>query len=140
MELLFWTGSKSRGLTQTIRRSLFTEFHISLETSAKLRALENNGEYGGQRVRLIRIFDPALVSNGEKSNLKYHDLNETGDCDALLFEGHIEKNGPIRLADRRRDLAEVPEDTRQICKASEQDKNVWREFLEGVSSHEQGGQ
>lgn len=139
MNLSFWKGSKTYGLTQVVRRNLFTQFHLELDSSEKLRALETDGKYGGRRVRLMRIFDPALLSNSEASNLEYRDLEESVDRVALQFEGHIEKNGQVRLADRRPEAPDGLEDTQQSCETSHQDRNVWLGFLEGVSSHEREG-
>lgn len=106
MNLLFWTGSKSRGLTEAIRTNLISEFHVGPESLAKLSALETNGKFAGRKVRLIRVFDPALVSNRIASSLKYQDLQEAGDRESLRFEGHIEMNGPVYLADRRPKVAD----------------------------------
>jgi hypothetical protein len=94
MNLLFWIGSKSRELTGAIRTNLVSEFHLGPESLAKLSALETNGKFAGRKVRFIRIFDPALLANGNASTLKYQDLQEPGDRQALRFEGHIERAHP----------------------------------------------
>ncbi|MDA1271981.1 MAG: hypothetical protein O3A93_12110 [Chloroflexi bacterium] len=105
MNLLFWTGSKSQELTQAVRANLESEFKVGPESLAKLSSLEKNGKFAGRKVRFIRIFDPALISNSDGSKLKYQDFQETEDREALRFEGHIELNGPIYLADRRPKVA-----------------------------------
>lgn len=140
MNLLFWTGSKSQELPQAVRKFLISEFHLVTESLTKLCVLGKNGKSAGRRVRLIRVFDPALLSGIQVSKLKYHNLQEPKYRNALIFEGHIETHGTVQLTDRRPVVSDGLEDTPQFCKASEQDRDVWLDFLEGVSSHEQGGQ
>jgi uncharacterized Zn finger protein len=51
------------------------------------------------RSRAIRIYDPALVTFTIGAVKKYDDL--TIHKHAILFEGRIEKDGSVYLADRR---------------------------------------
>ena len=90
-----------RKLTQAVRTNLMSGFNLGPESLAKLCALETNGRFAGRKVRLVRVFDPSLISSGVASKLKYQDLEKAGDRGALRFEGHAELNGPIYLADRR---------------------------------------
>ena len=105
MKLLFWTSSKPRQLTDAVRNSLVSQFHLGPESLDKLRLLGKNGKYAGRSVHLIRVFDPALVANGGAVPLKYQDLQEAADRGSLRFEGHIEKDGPVHLIDRRPAMA-----------------------------------
>ena len=117
--------------------NLFAEFHMGTASLAKLCFLEKHGKIGGQRVRLIRVFDPALISSGDVSKLKYQDLEEIGDRTALLFEGHIEKNGPVRLVDLRSTVAHGIESASDHCQSVNEENNVWLGFMEKVGVHDQ---
>ncbi len=68
-----------------------------------MRFLESPGRVATRPVRLIRVFDPQLISHQAVAEIKFHDLQleNSGYRRALLFEGHIEKDGNVFLADRR---------------------------------------
>ena len=101
MKLMFWKASEPRMVTQAINRHLISEFRLEPELLAKLRLLEKDGKYSDRRVRMLRIFDPELVSIGEASKLKYDDLKGAGNEKALRFEGRLELDGSLYLSDRR---------------------------------------
>ena len=105
MNLLFWTSSKPRRLTDVLRNNLVSRFHLGPESLEKLRFLGKSGKFAGRSVHLIRIFDPALASTGGTATLKYQDLEGASDRGLLRFEGHIEKDGPVVLIDRRPAMA-----------------------------------
>ena len=88
-------------VTQAINRRLISEFRLGPELLAKLRMLEKNGKFSNRKVRMVRVFDPELVSTGEASRLRYDDLTGTGNETALRFEGRFEKDGSLYMADRR---------------------------------------
>ena len=101
MNLSFLSGTKSRELNQAVRKQLTSEFHIGPASLAKLRGLEMNGQFAGRKVRHVRIFDAALISNEDASKLKYQDLQGIKYPGALRFEGYTESNGTVYLTDRR---------------------------------------
>ena len=101
MNLMFWKDSSPQIATQAIKRYLTSEFRLEPELMAGLRVLEKNGKFSNRRVRLVRVFDPELVSAGDAAKLKYDDLRVTGNERALRFEGQFEKDGSLFLTDRR---------------------------------------
>ena len=101
MNVMFWKASKPRVVTQAINRHLTSQFGLGSELLAKFWMLEKNGKFSNRKVRMVRVFDPELVSTGEASTLKYDDLNGTGNDKALRFEGRFEKDGTLYLTDRR---------------------------------------
>ena len=101
MKMMFWKASKPRGVSQAINRHLASEFGLGSELLAKLWMLEKDGKFSNRSVRMIRVYDPALVSTGEASSLKFDDLKGNGNEKALRFEGRFEKDGTLYLTDRR---------------------------------------
>ena len=101
MNVMFWKASKPRVVTQAINRHLTSQFGLGSELLAKFWMLEKNGKFSNRKVKMVRVFDPELVSTGEASTLKYDDLNGTGNDKALRFEGRFEKDGTLYLTDRR---------------------------------------
>ena len=101
MSLMFWKASKPQVVPQVINRRLVSEFGMEPELLDKLCVLEKNGKFSDRKVKMVRVFDPDLVSTGEGSNLKYDDLKGAGNEKALRFEGRFEKDGSLYLSDRR---------------------------------------
>ena len=112
MKLMFWKASKPRVVTQAINRHLTSEFGLGSELLAKLCMLEKNGKFANRRVRMVRVFDPELVSTGETSKLKFEDLKGNGNEKALRFEGRFEKDGTLFLSDRRPEAVSSGADSR----------------------------
>ena len=106
MNLLFWTSSKPRRLTDALRGNLVSQFHLGAESLEKLRFVGKNGKYAGRGVQFVRIFDPSLIASGGAAILKYQDLQEAANRGPLRFEGHIERDGPVHLTDRRQPVAD----------------------------------
>ena len=101
MKLMFWKASKPLLVTKVINRHLTSEFGLGSELLAKLCMLDKNGKFANRRVRMVRVFDPELVSTGETSKLKFEDLKGTGNEKALRFEGRFEKDGTLFMSGRR---------------------------------------
>jgi hypothetical protein len=66
-----------------------------------LRCVGKSGELAGRRVRYIRLYDPESISNNGGNSVGYAELDTSADRKALKFQGHIEKDGTVYLADRR---------------------------------------
>lgn len=101
MNLRFWTSSGPRQLTAGLRNELGSLFDVGPESLDKLRFMGKNGKYAGRSVEFIRVFDPAFLSTGGATSLKYEHLHGVSDRRLLRFEGHIEKDGRMHLIDRR---------------------------------------
>ena len=101
MEILAKT--RPQELPLIIKNTLMSQFSIESPSVDKMRFLGQPGRVGDKQVRLIRIFDPALISGRAAAKAKYHDfqLQSSGDRKALVFEGHIEGDGKVVLSDRR---------------------------------------
>ena len=112
MKVMFWKASKPRVVTQAINRHLTSQFGLGSELLAKFWMLEKNGKFANRRVRMVRVFDPELVSTGEASTLKYDDLKGTGNEKALRFEGRFERDGTLFLSDRRPEAVSPRADSR----------------------------
>ena len=112
MKFMFWKASKPLVVTKVVNRYLISEFGLGSELLAKLWMLEKNGKFSNRKVRMVRVFDPELVSTGEASTLKYDDLKETGNENALRFEGRFERDGSLFMSDRRPKVGSPGADSR----------------------------
>ena len=101
MKLMFWKASKPRVMTRAINQHLISEFALGPELLANLSVLEKNGKFSNRKVRMVRVYDPELVSTDGASELKYDDLKGTENERAIRFEGHVEKDGSLYFRDRR---------------------------------------
>jgi hypothetical protein len=101
MKLKLWESSRAQSLPEPVRKTLSAQFHLTSEDIYQLRFLEKRGQFAERPMRFIRVFNPRLIENSA-ATLKYDDLLDTYlRRNALLFEGHIEKDGRVYLADRR---------------------------------------
>ena len=103
MQWKFWQKPGPQELPAIVKSSLMSQFSLASPGVDKMRFLGQPGRAGDKQVRLIRIFDPALISGGAAAKVKYHDfqLQSSGDRKALVFEGHITGDGTVVLSDRR---------------------------------------
>lgn len=100
MEWKFWDRSP-RVLPVSVTDALVSQFRLESPALDKLSLLLKSGTFAGRSVRLIRVFDPALLGDGGATTKRFEDLQETSRRKAVLFEGHIEKEGTVILLDRR---------------------------------------
>ncbi|MBI2171852.1 MAG: hypothetical protein HYU30_07540 [Chloroflexi bacterium] len=96
MRLYFRLGPGPRELSAEVRSSLASRFRIEPDIISRARLLVKAGKKG---CRDIRVYDPAVVTLTIGAVKKYDDL--TIHKHAILFEGRIEKDGSVYLADRR---------------------------------------
>lgn len=100
MKWKFWDRF-SQVLPPSVTNSLVSQFRLELPALGKLSLLQKAGAFAGRPVRLIRVYDPALLGDGGAATKRFDDLQEPGRRKAVLFEGHIEKEGSVVLVDRR---------------------------------------
>lgn len=93
---------KPRAVPESVRSALREKLGVDARHLDKLKALERNGNYAGRKVRYIRVFDPAAL-NGAGAKVTYASLDQNKN--ALVFEGHFEKNGALVITDRRKLVA-----------------------------------
>jgi len=94
-----WQQSQPQvqALTGKVKYALASQLKLDSQAVGEWRLLEKSGRHASKRVKLIRIFDPALIGGDQMANLKYDDLEMTDHRKALLFNGHIEANGQIHV-------------------------------------------
>jgi hypothetical protein len=97
MSWQFWQPSGPQELSNQVRNALVSQLRVDSQSVTKLRFLRKSGRFARRRVKLIRIFDPALIEKGQVADLKYADLGMTDHRQALLFNGHIETDGAVYL-------------------------------------------
>ncbi len=97
MDWQFWKRS-SGGVSDSVRKALVGQYKLDEGLISRLRGVEKGGHYAGRVVRHVRVFDPTLLGNGSTVR-RYEDLD--AHKAAILFEGHVEKDGAVYLADRR---------------------------------------
>jgi hypothetical protein len=99
-----WQKPVARELSNQVKKSVMTQFHLDSQTVDKMRFSGKKGRYSNRPVNYLRIFDPVLIKKGESVTPGYNDfeLADSGRT-ALLFEGHVEKvqdNEQVFLSDR----------------------------------------
>jgi hypothetical protein len=102
MNLQFWKNNHITVLTDRMRTTLQSQFHVDEQTLNKLRYMGKPGSYAGRRVRHILLFDPGKVAGGEKAIKSYEQIKK--DSGSVMFQGHIEsgRNDYVYLADARK--------------------------------------
>lgn len=111
MRWQFWQNAPPRKLSDQVQKALTAQFRVEPEAMEDMRVLSKRGQYSNRKVELIRIFDPALITDGHAIPLSYRSLSEIdGHQKALLFDGRIEKddfggridkNNQVHLTDLR---------------------------------------
>lgn len=105
----FWLRRGPRQLPDSVRRVLVNQFELRPPDLGWMRLVEKSGQLFAltgvtadkRPVRLIRVFDSQFIQRVRAVVERYEDLECGGRRKALLFEGHIEPDGTIHLADRR---------------------------------------
>jgi hypothetical protein len=97
--MLWQIGLQSgpRELSDQVGKALQSQLRVDSQSAGKLRFVKKSGHFARRRVKLIRIFDPALIEHGEVADLKYDDLAMANHREALLFNGHVETDGAVYL-------------------------------------------
>lgn len=96
----FWQKHQDTKLTDRLRITLRSQFHLDENFLDRLRFVGKSGQYAGRRVRNILIYDPQRISGGNKAIKGCHDLKNHRQ--AIMFEGHIDhRNDYVYLTDRR---------------------------------------
>ncbi|HZA21194.1 MAG TPA: hypothetical protein VFA32_01065 [Dehalococcoidia bacterium] len=109
MEWKFWYISGPKKIPEKVGEALVSRFHLKPADIESWRLVEKQGHLAAltgvvaedRRVRFIRIFDPARINEKFLMDLIYDDLKTPEGRKALMFEGHVESDGTVHLADRR---------------------------------------
>lgn len=100
MGLTIWKNQGPKQLTQELKNLLVSRFRLDAQSISRMRYVERDEAYSQRMVRHIKVFDPTLACPESANPIKTYD-DTAGHKEAVLFEGHIERNGFIYLADRR---------------------------------------
>lgn len=102
MSWQFWQSPKPKSVPEEIRNALVSQFRMRPQDIEPLRILRKSGKFAGRSVRYVQIFDPGSIKNGASRSLKFAQLDVGGEFrNALLFGGHVEKDGAVYLSDHR---------------------------------------
>ncbi|GEM_PF-5191697 len=96
MRWFFRLSPGPRALPAEVRADLTARFQVAGELVERARLVAKLGEHHCQQ---ILIYDPLLMGGVKSAIKKYEDL--AIHKHAVLFEGRIEKDGSLYLADRR---------------------------------------
>ena len=100
MRWVFWRKApRPVQLSAELRDALRVRFEVPAAEAGKLTCVEQHSIFAGRPVTRLRIYDSNLL-NGDRSLIaKYDDLDAQEQ--AIVFEGHVEKDGGMDLIDRR---------------------------------------
>jgi hypothetical protein len=109
MDRNLWNRSGAKKVSATVRQAIVSQFHLEPSAIAGLRMIGKTGQLAAvpgapsliRRVRFIRIYDAARMATLRAGRLNYEDLKTPALRSALRFEGHIDQEGIVHLADRR---------------------------------------
>jgi hypothetical protein len=109
MDWKFWHTSGPKKIPDKVGEALVSRFHLNPADIDSWRLVEKQGHLAAltgvmaedRRVHFIRIFDPSRINGEFLIDLTFEDLKTPDGRKALKFEGHIERDGTIHLADRR---------------------------------------
>ncbi len=100
MRFGFWhKADVQHGLPPNVRQEVEQRLGPQGSPAAGLRCRTERTNFAGRTVTAIRVFDPALVRDGDGAVGTYDDLARH--ADAVLFEGHIDQDGSVWLLDVR---------------------------------------
>lgn len=109
MERTLWNRSGAKKVSTIVKQAIVSQFHLEPPAIAGLRMIGKTGQLAAlpgapvpiRRVRFIRIYDAAQLASLRAGRLTYDDLKTPALRSALRFEGHIDQEGIVHLADRR---------------------------------------
>ena len=97
-----WHKNGAKKLPRPVQEYMKRRFTLLPEYLSLLRCFEYDGQVNEKRVRCIRIFSPNRAQEHYLSIMTNQDLGQHPEM--LLFEGYIDRQGGIYVADRRAPL------------------------------------
>lgn len=91
----FWKLPAAGALSDRVKKTLLVQFTLAPQEVEKLRAIQKPGRQDGKEIRHVRIYDPASLGADSQPIQRYEDLDSREEI--IMFQGHIEKNGPAFL-------------------------------------------
>jgi len=98
-------NSKAKKLPRPVHEYMRHRFIFLSEYLDTLRCFEYNEVVNGKKVRCVRIFSPYRAEEQHLSIRSRVDLEQHPEM--LLFEGYIDRQGSVYVADRRPPLRPV---------------------------------
>jgi hypothetical protein len=92
-------NGKANKLTGAVREYMSNRYNLLPEYLDRLRYIELDGTVNGRQVKRIRIFNPYKARELNITINSNEDLEQHPDM--LLFEGYIDCQGNVYVADRR---------------------------------------
>lgn len=89
----FWQKPGVVPVSPKVRVLLAKDRGVSEDSAAKLRMIEEHGQYDRRSVTFFRVFDPEVVGRANVKPHRYSDLDDS----LVLHAGHIERDGSIVL-------------------------------------------
>lgn len=83
-------------LPDPVRRHLIRRFRLSEESVGMLRCVQSEGTSGGRSITRFRIFSPARAQDQGLQIVSASQLDQYPGL--LLFEGHMDEHGAVRMA------------------------------------------
>ena len=102
MSFSIWQKNGAKRLPRPVREYMKRRFSLLPEYLGLLRCFEYDGRVKEKRVRCIRIFSPNRAQEHHLSITTNQDLGQHPEM--LLFEGYIDSQGSVYVADRRTPL------------------------------------
>ncbi|MDP3063217.1 MAG: hypothetical protein Q8O40_08425 [Chloroflexota bacterium] len=103
MQWRFWQKQQDGKIPMPVRRAVQRQFGVDARVLDKLSCAVQPGSFTSQPVKYIRVFDPTHVTTEGKAMVTYEDLASRRD--ALVFEGHMDADGYVFLADKHPQVA-----------------------------------
>ena len=106
MEGTLWNRSGAKKVPTIVKQAIVSQFHLELQAIAGWRMIGKTGRLAapsalGRPVRFIRIYDAVQLASLRAGRPTYDDLKTPALRAVLRFEGHIDQEGIVHLADRR---------------------------------------
>jgi hypothetical protein len=106
MEGTLWNRSGTKKVSTIVKQAIVSQFHLELQAISGWRMIGKTGRLEappapGRPVRFIRIYDAVQLASLRAGRATYDDLKTPALRAALRFEGHIDQEGIVHLADRR---------------------------------------
>jgi hypothetical protein len=91
--------NEAKKLPEALREYMIRKFNLVLEYLNMLRCFEYDGVVNGKEVRCIHIFSPYRAEEQRLSIKHKEDLDQHPEM--LLFEGYMDGQSSVYVADRR---------------------------------------
>jgi len=97
--------NEAKKLPRPVQEYMTWRFNLVLEYLSMLRCFEYDGVVNGKEVSCIRVFSPHRAKEQHLSIRTKAELDQHPEM--LLFEGYIDRQGSVYVADRRLPLRPV---------------------------------